>query len=434
MNRRSSIYLAAGFLAALPAHAANLSLSQAISEANVNSPVVEKSVSAKEEAKWKRVEAFSTYLPTLSANANWLAAKKYVFTDIVFGGNPASIPGIVPTTTFGLSAQWSVFEGMAGTLRYQAASQVESAAEKELDWSRFETSRAVALQFYRAIASRTLKEVADQNVRNLKDHLKDVSAFKKSGLSTNYDVLQVEVQVTEAEAEAMNAQDNIAINDGRLAQILGTQDARTPEGALPVLSPDLIKNLENASFEQRKDIQALAERSEALEKATTAAGNFWIPRASLFATYTNYNNLSDAILSRSDFRNAYQVGVSLNWNIFDGLVSYSRARQSSEQKVQVETNLHSSRLAAKQDIDVYKRKYLYHCAVYRSRLTNIDRAKEAVRLAREGRKAGVRTSTDLLDAEAALYRAQAGAVDAQLGSIESLVNLERASGVELLPL
>jgi outer membrane protein TolC len=52
-------------------------------------------------------------------------------------------------------------------------------------------------------------------------------------------------------------------------------------------------------------------------------------------------------------------------------------------------------------------------------------------LAQEGRRAGVRTSTELLDAESDLFRSRAGLITAQMGAIEALVNLELVSGQKL---
>jgi outer membrane protein TolC len=77
------------------------------------------------------------------------------------------------------------------------------------------------------------------------------------------------------------------------------------------------------------------------------------------------------------------------------------------------------------------RKFTYFCSVFKSRQSDVQKSEESVRLAREGRKVGARTNTDLLDAEADLYRSQAGAVTAQLGAIEALINLELSTGQAL---
>ena len=58
----------------------------------------------------------------------------------------------------------------------------------------------------------------------------------------------------------------------------------------------------------------------------------------------------------------------------------------------------------------------------------MTKSEESFRLAKVGQKEGTRTTTDLLDAEAELFRAKANAINAQIGSIEALLNLELATG------
>jgi outer membrane protein TolC len=99
--------------------------------------------------------------------------------------------------------------------------------------------------------------------------------------------------------------------------------------------------------------------------------------------------------------------------------------------MQTEKTLKISELKAQQDVALWKRKFKYFQSVFKSRQSDIGKATESVRLAREGRRVGSRTNTDLLDAETDLFRAQAGAVKAQLGIIEALINLELSTGRKL---
>jgi outer membrane protein TolC len=64
-------------------------------------------------------------------------------------------------------------------------------------------------------------------------------------------------------------------------------------------------------------------------------------------------------------------------------------------------------------------------------LTDVDEAKESVRLATLGFKAGVNTTTDVLDAELDKFTASAGLVQAQVGMLEAVINLELAIGKRL---
>ncbi|MGE3260682.1 MAG: TolC family protein [Bacteriovoracia bacterium] len=407
--------------------AAPLSLSDAISEALQDSPRIQRSESEREQAHWKKIENTAGFLPSVSASGQRLLEKKYAFTDISFNGSPSSIPQIVPTTTISLLGQIPIFDGFANINRYRAASASEDAANQDLDWSRFQLEREVTLLYFKALGAKVLEQVAEQNIRTLNDHLKDSRLFRKAGVSTNYDVLRVEVQVSEANYELMNAKDNSAIAKNALGESLGkAAEDREISGTLPVLSPDLVKNLDYAVASERNDIRALENRSRSAELTSSAAAVHLVPRVSLFGQYQYYNNRNDEW--RNGFRDAYQVGIQLNWNIFDGFASIARSKQSVEAFVQNEKNLAIAQLRSHQDLDLWKRKFLYFCSVYQSRLEDIQKTNENVRLAREGRKVGARTNTDLLDAETDLHRAQAGAVNAQLGAIEALLRLELAAG------
>jgi outer membrane protein TolC len=361
--------------------------------------------------------------------ASYLFEKKYLLTDINFGGNFVTVPAIIPTSNFSLQAQLPVFDGFATTERVEASRANESAGDQEFEWTRFQTEREVSLQFYRAVAAAALKEVAQQNVKTLSDHLKDVKLFKSAGLSTNYDVLRVEVQVSEANSELMSADDNQVIARNKLAELLGLEsDDREIKGSLPVLEANLIPKEPDTTATARLDLQAVNSHVKAIELLESSAAKHFVPRIYLFGQYQIYNNKNDRLFDSDSYRSAYQAGVGLSWNLFDGMASIARSRESVEQRFQNEKMLQMARLKAHQDVDLWTRKFSYFCSIYKSRLSDIEKAGESVRLAREGRKAGTRTNTDLLDAETELFRAKAGAVNAQLNSVESLINLELATG------
>lgn len=411
----------------------SLKLSDALEEGLKNSPKIQKSESVVRESGWKTKETYSGFLPTLTASANYLFDKKFVLTDVNLGGNLLSIEQVIPTSSATLTAQWSLFDGFSSTNRYQGASSMEQASKNENEWNRFQTEREIAVLFYKALAAKELKGVAEQNVKALEDHLKDVRLFKKVGVSTNFDVLRVEVQVSEAQSELLNAIDNVEVTRGRLSEALGRQDdAAEVEGALPKPKKELIQVVDKVDLSTRKDLVAMKERSEGFKYQEAAAERYWVPKIAAFGQYQYYNNRNDEYDAWDSYRDAYQVGLSMTWNIFDGMTSISKSKQSVEQRYQVEKTLYQAELKAKRDYDVWKRKFLYFCNVYESRLNDISKSEESVRLAREGQKVGSRTNTDVLDAEAELFRARAGAVNAQMGALEAMANLELSTGQQMV--
>lgn len=415
--------------------AQELTVQQAISESESHSPRLQKAKAAQEEVAWKKTEALNTFLPTVQASASYLFDKKYVVTDVFLNpaNPPVGIAAVVPSSNVTLTASYPIFEGWAGMNRYSSASSFSTAAQKEYDWTEFQLSREVILQFYKTLAAKELLQVAEQNLKTLQDHLRDVNLFKKAGVSTNYDVLRVEVQVSEAESEVLNATDNLAVSRSKLAEVMGLDaDDRALSGNWPAFNAKNTANLQKDSLAARPDLQALEMRSEGSKSLSKASSSYWVPKLSFFGQYQYYNNRNDKYDDWDKYRDAYQVGLSMTWNIFDGMTSISRDHQSFQQAVQSEKSLVQARLKAQQDLEFWKRKYLYFGTVFKARQNDVIKAEESVRLARQGKKVGTRTDTDLLDAEAELFRARAGLVNAQMGSLESLVNLELTTGNKFL--
>lgn len=414
-------------IAASTAFSETLTLQQALSEAS-HSPQVEKAEAFRDENDWKKVEAVSAFLPTLTGSINYLTNKKYALTDISLGGNPSSVPQIVPTTQYSLSARWNIFDGLASTNRFFAAQAFDESATLEYDWTKFQTDRQVLLAYYKVLAAEQVKLVAEQNLKALTDHAKDVEALKKAGISTQYDLLRTQVQYSEAEAEAVNADDQVVHARNKLAEILGKEsEDRIPTGNLPVLNADLISK--KRTTQKKLDLLALQKKSEGLSYSAKAMTRHWIPKISVFADYNQYNNRTDKFdINDEAFRESYLIGATLTWDMFNGFGAMARSGQAAAQALQLEKTTRMADLKAKNDLDFWTRKYIYYISLYKSKSTDIERSNEAARLAKVGRKAGVRTNTEVLDAQADVFRSKAAQINAQIGAIEALVNIELATG------
>ena len=412
-----------------------LTLQEVVNEALKSSPSLERSKSLTEEAKWKRVEGYAGFLPTISANATYLFDKKYALSNVRLGNSTTDtiVPQIIPNSQLMLITTYPIFEGFSSINRLHAASEGFTAANNEEQWNKFKTEMDVALAYYKILANKILKDVAAQNLNVLRDHLKEVKLFKSSGMATNYDVLRVEVQVSNAETDLLNTEDNIAISEQNLLEIMGKDKmAIEVSGELPILEESHLKEINESDIHNRLDIIALKNRITSLSYYEKAQSSYWTPRLSAFGQYQYYNNLDNSLTDKDQYRSAYQVGLQLSWNLFDAGTSFSRSKQTTEQFIQAEKTYRITELRAQKDFEIWKRKYNYFASLYRARNNDISKSRESVRLAREGQRVGARTNTDLLDAEADLYKSQAGAVNAQLGAIEALINLQTSVGQKII--
>ncbi len=413
--------------------AETLSLSDSLNLANGSSPQVKRAEAAKDEASWKKVEAYSQFLPRVTVGGTHLLDNKFMVEQIAFAPNtpPTSIELIQPYTIWSARAEWLIFDGLANFDRYSSMSYGATAAEKEADWAKFQVTQETKLKFYRALAAVELEKVANQNVKTLEDHLDRAKAFRKSGAGTNFDVLRVEVQLNEAQSEKLNSEDNTILARQNLLVGLGVEDAgQTLTGTLPVPNAQQVASLNKPAKIERLDYQALTDRELSAHKAWLAAYKHWVPKFSVFGQADYYNNISKG-LTDQDFNNAYSVGVNMTWNVFDGFASSAQSAQADARQVQARESTRQAKLKDSYDFDFWKRRYLYSAALYKAKTVDVEKAQESVRLATQSFKAGTRTSSEVLDAELDLFRARAGLVNAQVSAAEALISLELSLGKEL---
>ena len=438
MYRRNSAYSSLALMSALLgsstlAHATQaLTLDAALQSAFQNSPTLQKLEAQKEQAKWQGIEGAMVFVPTVGLTANHFFEKKYQLLDVPFGGQNVEIPQIFPSSSAALSAKWTLFDGLANVNTYRASSHIQSAGEKEYLWAKFELERKVTLAYAKVVAAKKLNDVADENLKTLENHLKQVGDLKAGGIATNYDVLRVESQLSEAQTEQLQAQDNIQISQDNLGQLLGlSEPADTSDTDLVVPNTDNIKDL---SFDRKKnarlDLVALEERVQASDLMEAANNLFWVPKFGLIADYAKYNNLTDPLDDWNHYRSSWDVGFFLTWDLFNPR-EFAQAKEEKYKAIQAEKALVSTHLQAPVDFNFWKKRYLYSASLYQAKKVDLDRATETVRLAQAGFKAGVRTTTDVLDAELDLFRARAGIVTAQINAAEAKVQLELALGEKI---
>jgi outer membrane protein TolC len=413
-----------------------LTLDQAISEGSINSPTIQGSEAILDENHWRKNESIGAgFLPKLSALAgHYFDVTKYQQESITFDGQLVTLPELFPNNQVSLNGSIPIFDGLANVHHSQAASLVEQASEQELAHLKFTLSEQIRLAFYRALAAQGLRDVAVENVKTLEDHLKQVDLQRKGGTATRYDSLRVSVQLNEAKSDEDDAEDGMLQTHKGLVQLMGlSQDARTLQGVLPVPDSGKVKSLELTEQVplDRSDLHALELRVDAADQDRKANNAWFIPSVSAGGQFTYYNLLvydSGGATDNHNYQTAYNVGVFLSWNLFDGGASYSRSREAAARKIQAEKASESARILVPYDFAYWKKRYLSNTAHYASKQLDVSRSEESVRLAKEEERAGSRTSTEVLDAELDLYRSRAGVVNAQVNAADSLINLELALG------
>lgn len=404
------------------------SLDEAINKAMQQSPVLDQTRAAAERAQWQRTESLSGFLPSLSVSGHWLPLERNPLFEGNFGTTTFSgIPPSSPIWDGEVILKLPVFDGLRNVDRLSSASHQGKAADLQLDWGTFSLRQQVRLAYASVLEAKELAVVAAQDVKDLEDHLRIVQDQLHAGVTTRVELLRVESQLSVASSDKTNADDEVKIRLRQLAQLMGEEDEqRDVEGSLPIPSDDDLKSIQSAQLGTRYDIDALGYQLEAATDTQRADAKWWMPNISLLGAYA-------AVTSQPVKLTTYALGLSLSFNIFDGLASYSRSKEAIESERIADKQQISSQLQAKTDFETYRRRYRYNLERYRARVDDVARATETVRLALAGFKAGTQTNTDVLDAEQDLFNARSTLIQAQYGALESLVRFELAVGRKVTP-
>jgi outer membrane protein TolC len=410
-----------------------LTYEEAVKSASENSHELKITRLEVASASFSETKAFAGFLPKLELEGRHLFSERFQELEVPFGGNTFSMPAIQPYSLLGVTASVNIFNGLRTTYDLQAARLEKDAAEFRLKRSQELKAAEIRTLFYRALGSQVLVQVADQNTASLERHLKDVNVRFRSGVSTRYDSLRIEVQLEDARTEKVAAENGVVIARAKLFEALGLPDDGTPlEGKLPddFTKVDLNKAL--LTPESRMDRAALMANRERLESLAKGSRAHWMPSVALFGSYEWYNNINHSITESDErFKSDYALGVKFNWNLYDGGADVASQQQASLAHQMAEENVSKFDQNMQVALEEAKRRFSYDVISYNAKLSSIRKAEEAVRLAQGGLRAGTRTSAEILDAVMDLNRARAAAIKSQVDAIEALGQLEVSLGHSL---
>jgi outer membrane protein TolC len=326
--------------------------------------------------------------------------------------------------TIGLN--YNVFDSGAKEAAIRIAENNLRIAEADLSRIRQNIRLGIVTAYYNLQNTDETIRIQRKAVENSERSLKDTKARERAGVGTKFDVLQSEVQLANSKQDLLNAEAAQLVARRELSRQLNypaiveitAADKITPvpEWKLPVEETILMAVRNRAELDIRK-----LEREVARDRANSSLAQIG-PQINLFG---NFNTASEFTSGRG-VGVGYQVGATLNWNLFDGGKAAAQVDQFKADQAIAETRFEQDARQARFDVE---ESYINQ----RSRLKQIDtatkavqQAEEALRLARLRLDAGVGTQLEVITAEAALTTADVNRVQAIIGYNQSRANLERA--------
>jgi outer membrane protein len=363
-----------------------LSLADALGRALGENRSLTRARFALEEAEGQVKEAWSSVFPRLDLNASWtrnLTVPSAFFPAIFFDETAA--PDDLVRVQFGSDNQWSstvsleqpLFEGRA-FIGIGAAARFRALQEEVVRGAELEVATRVRLLYYDLLLAQEQSRLLERSVERVVASLEETRALARAGLSSDYDVLRLEVELANLEPQLRRA-----VNEARSRERELVTELDFPEGARIAVQGALVElDLDDAAANtgpnreivelmgpvppdtgDREGVDALfirirggssslrqVELNGELRHAELRAEQAeYLPRVSLFGNYQiqAQQDGTPQFFGRSGQR-AYgrNVGIQVSWPIFTGRQRSARVdqRRAALRAIEVEADEVAARL------------------------------------------------------------------------------------------
>jgi outer membrane protein TolC len=406
-----------------------LGLEEAVNIGLENAPLIVARIGDYVAAQQRVNQAISPMLPQLTSTGNYGRSRQI---------SPAS--GASATNDFG-SINATLSQLLWDFGRTWAAKDVaKSTAEaiKEvLEAQKLDISQLVKTQYFTLLLSKRLVQVNLAALERAEVNLRSAQGFFQVGTQPKSFVTRAEVDVANARVNVIRAQN--AVNLARVALNTAMGIAiNSPTEVKDLLSyqqfPTDREQLVSEALRNRPEYRQVKAQFDAAEATVRQTFRDFFPNLFASGTYGIAGvSGGPAFNQRStngfvDYGNQWNVGLTLNWNIFDG---GNRVARYKEAKANVEASQARVRDIELQVWQNVEQSYL-NLGEAEERIGAAQKAVESAgenyQLARGRFDAGVANIIELTDAQLALTQAQSDEAQALADYRIAIARLERALG------
>ena len=371
--------------------------------------------------------------PTVDYN---FGAQRSRATDAATYSRAASLMGgansVSNTFSNGISVNIPLYTGGLVEGQIDVAKLGKTNAQEEILRVEQATKYSAIEGYYGLLAYQELQGVYHEAVDNLQGHLDNVQAQYNVGTKAKVDVLSSDVSLANAKTTAITADNNVAVAESNLNNILGLP----LETKLNLADHQLPFDTYNISLQEATDY-AMKYRPEVLQAAIAvqeAERNIDIADAGNKPTVaiTGGNDWADNTFPGIDAnKRSWKVAAGVTYNFYDGGATKAKVNQAKQDLLVARETEQKTREAVQLEV---KQAYLnIRSAAQKVEETQtvVDQARENYRIQNIRYQAGVGINLDVLDAQLSLNEAQVNHIQALYDYNVGIAKLEQVMGVDV---
>jgi outer membrane protein TolC len=373
-------------------------------------------------------------LPSVALQGGYTRTNHVDEFGIVQPGQPPRIiyPDIPDNYRARIDLNWPLYSGGRTDALERAAAAEGHAAEADVAAARADLRLEIARAFWALISATETAQVLERSLENAAAHVADLRSRFEQGLLPPNEVLSAEAQASRQRVLSIESHNMRAIAEADLRRLLGLDGAERVEPVStldePAAPPATVEGLLAEARKARPELRATSDRTAASRAREAAVAATARPQIGVNGGY-DYARPNARIFPRQgSWQDSWDVSVNASWLLWDGgrrraeiagVAAASRAlearaadldRQIAFEVRQRWLELESSRAAIGAAAD------------------GVRSATEARRVVMERFRAGVITSSDVLDADLAVLQAELDLTRSRAQAHLAQARLDRAVG------
>lgn len=392
-------------------------LADSITAALQNNPSIKMAAADKDKAKWNVTEAEGARMPSLSLGSSYTEN----------GGGQGGAGNDSWANSVRLN--WQLYSGGRVEGQIDQAELALKIADFGMDKVKQQMRLDTTIAYYNVLQARNSVKVSQETVASLHQHLTNVQAKFEVGAVAKSDVLRSEVELANAEQNLTKTQNSQALAVVDLNNLMGfAQDTEL------LLKDELSEAGENTTLEEciqlalanRPEIKQASANVAIAEESRDIAKSSRLPSVNLSGS----NSWNDSLVpANGDGR--WSVGLSANWNIFDGNITNAKIRAADAALQKSDEQARQSRDSVEMEV---RQAYLsMKEAAQRIETTKVAavKAEEDLNIAMVKYNAGAGTNIEVMDAQLALTQAKTNYTQALYDYNVGKAKLDRAIGTAI---
>ncbi len=410
-------------------------------------------------------QAWSNVYPSVDLNASYtrnVSPAVNFLPAIIF--NPDAGPDDLIPVRFGADNQWNSTISLeqplfsaAAFLGVGAAGRYENLQEEMVRGRKQAVVTQVRLSYYQLLLGQEQHRLTENSLHRVRESLKETQAMQKAGLSSDYDVLRLQVELANLEPNLRRAENAVSQARRQLAIQLDLEEdaAIRVEGSLATM------NLDSVSANQQQNRQVLSlvgfrdvgegavddaistarahrsdlrqlELEETLHKTEMRLEEVqYLPKVTLFGSYVIMAQQNGSpVFFGSNLQRAYAraVGVRVSLPIFQGFNRDARIDEKRAVLRQAETRTSLAISQAKNEVTTLVEQADEALLRARGQKLAVNQAQRGFEIASAQYREGISSQLELTDAEVALRQSEFNYAQAVYDYLVARAKLDQATG------